>query len=1030
MASPPRYESSLLPDLPPETPAPAVPTGPPDPPSSSAPPTAGRDDPPPYEMRAVTAAPEPDEVLPPATFVIHGRFIYPMAHPISPSTGGEPDSVPAYQLSRAIHLHDQGAEDIEFSRMDPRVRTAADGTPEINSRAKDIYTLHHRRPLVYSGVPFSAHIEPHSRKTLGRVGIKKTAVFQLGYRAVQELTDDELGARKRQGLPVPKKNDYFWSLRERGAGSKDWKWIDPKGVVVANQIREPVPGSDTKAGAQGDGGDMEGEEVHKLEVLVPLTRRKRDALVALWCLWMLHIHIEECKPRKTWEDRKRILHAPTGAYYTGMPAYTLTMSNPDELHVAIIGAGITGVVLALGLQACRVSYTVYERRGPAPQDRVSGAGIGFSPNAERAMGMVHPGVLAAFKRVATPNGEDLFQFVDGYTDSVLYALPVGKDGFQGGLRHDFLNAWLNLLPDGVVQYDMELDKIISTDSTTSNGRLVLTFKDGTTAEADAVIGCDGLHSRVRDLLYPDPPATDDSSPAAVAHPRPLYTGKYCYRALAPISLAVAALGEPRSNTRFMYIGRGAHIITYPVGGSELLNVLVVLSEPEPEPESGADGTTTTVSGTRDTNTDGNLASAFRDWAPRPRRAGALLEDARAYQLRLRGSGGEGDANDDRWLIFDFADRPLPRYVLPDGRICVAGDAADATAPHLGAGGMGIEDALVLSEVLAEVGRRVKGGSHGKVRLVGKAFEAYNAVRRFAVKVLTLLALGGPDDNAMDTATEPETQRSSSNGLVLLTGGTGFVASHVLDCLLDHDFEVVVTARSNDKGQRILKSLDPSIQSRVSFAVVPDIAREGAFDEVFRSKGPFDYVVHTASPYKLHWDDPVRDCLDPAIKGTTGLLAAVHAHAPTVKRVVITSSSAAMLSPPNHPPIYDESCWADVTWEQATSDPEHTYRGSKKFAERAAWDFVAEHRPTFDLAVINNTYTFGPLPRSLLRSSLATGINTSNQRIYDLVSGKMRSGVQPTAPVFTFVDVRDVALAHIRAMTVPEAGGKRFYVVGG
>lgn len=101
--------------------------------------------------------------------------------------------------------------------------------------------------------------------------------------------------------------------------------------------------------------------------------------------------------------------------------------------------------------------------------------------------------------------------------------------------------------------------------------------------------------------------------------------------------------------------------------------------------------------------------------------------------------------------------------------------------------------------------------------------------------------------------------------------------------------------------------------------------------------------------------------------------------------------------------------------------------SQKFAEQAAWAFHATHSPSFTLATINNTYTFGPVPRSL--ASLDT-VNTSNHRIRDLVRGHMRGGIHPTAPVFTFVDVRDVALAHVRALTVPEAAGKRFYVVGG
>ncbi|KAK1829719.1 hypothetical protein QBC39DRAFT_310349 [Podospora conica] len=266
--------------------------------------------------------------------------------------------------------------------------------------------------------------------------------------------------------------------------------------------------------------------------------------------------------------------------------------------------------------------------------------------------------------------------------------------------------------------------------------------------------------------------------------------------------------------------------------------------------------------------------------------------------------------------------------------------------------------------------------------------------------------------------------------VLLTGGTGFIASHVLDVLLDHGYTVVVTARSEEKGKRIISALPADHRPRVSYVVVADIAQPGAFDRAVVSSPPFDFVIHTASPYQLHFADPIADCLDPAIKGTTGILQSIHAFAPSVQRVVITSSSAAILDPPNHPPVYNESVWSSVTLDQAT-DPAHTYRASKKFAEQAAWNFLKTATPpvNFTLATINNTYTFGPLPRSLASLSAGT-INTSNLRILDLVRGRWTDGIPPTAPVFTFVDVRDVAAAHVRAMEVPEAGGKRFYVVGG
>lgn len=96
-------------------------------------------------------------------------------------------------------------------------------------------------------------------------------------------------------------------------------------------------------------------------------------------------------------------------------------------------------------------------------------------------------------------------------------------------------------------------------------------------------------------------------------------------------------------------------------------------------------------------------------------------------------------------------------------------------------------------------------------------------------------------------------------------------------------------------------------------------------------------------------------------------------------------------------------------------------------EQTAWEFMANENPTFDLATINNTYTFGPIQRQLPSLDV---MNTSNLRIRDLVLGRMKERLQPTFPVFTWVDVRDVALAHVRAMTAPEASGKRFYVVGG
>lgn len=190
---------------------------------------------------------------------------------------------------------------------------------------------------------------------------------------------------------------------------------------------------------------------------------------------------------------------------------------------------------------------------------------------------------------------------------------------------------------------------------------------------------------------------------------------------------------------------------------------------------------------------------------------------------------------------------------------------------------------------------------------------------------------------------------------------------------------------------------------------------------------------------------MKDFLDPAIKGTTGILKAIKANAPTVKRVVITSSFAAIVNAKKHPESYSEKNWNPVTWEEALN-ASNTYRASKvceepyasdllelisdpfvqTFAEKAAWDFVEKEKPNFDIATINPPFVFGPVVHYL--NSL-DAINTSNQKVSNLIQGKWKDAIPPSG-TFLWVDVRDVALAHVRAIEVPEAGGQRFFVTAG
>jgi nucleoside-diphosphate-sugar epimerase len=107
----------------------------------------------------------------------------------------------------------------------------------------------------------------------------------------------------------------------------------------------------------------------------------------------------------------------------------------------------------------------------------------------------------------------------------------------------------------------------------------------------------------------------------------------------------------------------------------------------------------------------------------------------------------------------------------------------------------------------------------------------------------------------------------------------------------------------------------------------------------------------------------QDLLDPAIIGTTGILKSIKKNAPSVKRVVITSSFAAMVNPskgdwPGHE--YSEEDFNPMTKEDALVNPMAGYRASKTFAEKAAWDFVEKEKPNFTLSTINPPLVFGPI----------------------------------------------------------------------
>ena len=109
---------------------------------------------------------------------------------------------------------------------------------------------------------------------------------------------------------------------------------------------------------------------------------------------------------------------------------------------------------------------------------------------------------------------------------------------------------------------------------------------------------------------------------------------------------------------------------------------------------------------------------------------------------------------------------------------------------------------------------------------------------------------------------------SPNPTVLLTGGNGFIACHILSQLISAGYAVTTTVRSPSKGQALL-STHPEWEHKIKFVYVPDLTASNAFDKIFNKApedGGFDYVIHTASPVTFVVEDVERDLVEPAVKG--------------------------------------------------------------------------------------------------------------------------------------------------------------------
>jgi len=251
----------------------------------------------------------------------------------------------------------------------------------------------------------------------------------------------------------------------------------------------------------------------------------------------------------------------------------------------------------------------------------------------------------------------------------------------------------------------------------------------------------------------------------------------------------------------------------------------------------------------------------------------------------------------------------------------------------------------------------------------------------------------------------------SDEIVLVTGGTGFIAQHCIISLLNKGYQVRTTVRSLAREAEVRRQLNQGgvdAKENLTF-VVADLMSDDGWAE---AAAGCTYVLHGASPTPSGEQVTEADWINPAIDGNLRILRA--ARNAGVRRVVLTSAFGAIGvgHPDDYRRPFDESDWSDVSGDV------WPYQKSKTLSERAAWEFIEKEGRNLELSSVNPVAVLGPV--------LGDDYSHSTRIIKNMLEGG------PGCPNVNscFVDVRDVAELHLLAMTHPAANGERFLASSG
>lgn len=243
--------------------------------------------------------------------------------------------------------------------------------------------------------------------------------------------------------------------------------------------------------------------------------------------------------------------------------------------------------------------------------------------------------------------------------------------------------------------------------------------------------------------------------------------------------------------------------------------------------------------------------------------------------------------------------------------------------------------------------------------------------------------------------------------ILVTGGTGYIGAWVVKGLLENGHTVRLMVRNKNQQEKFKALADIADKEKGKLEIwEADLLHPGSYDEA--AKG-CDAIAHLASPFKLKIKDAQKELVDPALMGTTNVLNAAN-NSDSVKKIVLTSSVVAIYGDAVDMKDQGLKIFTEEQFNTTSSLKHQPYAYSKILAEKKAWEMEANAK--WDLVVMNPAFVMGP--------ALSKGSESESLKFMtDLLTGKMKTGVAEL--YMGYVDVRDVAKAHIYALENPTEG---------